>query len=262
MNLKTMKKTGIFMVTLLLVTSCAYLGKKLKLENNISSAKMKTVTINNIDFNVKAFYEFFTWENLPKDLKIERLKIVPFTNTNGDTHYYEVVYMPEGTLNWYQAAVLADEAGGYLACVTSKEENDFIFSMVDDKKYFWEFPKYIEGDSKGNHYEIMMGPMLGGYQPEGAKEPDGGWCWLSGEKWIYSNWAKNLDDGIIDKDPRDNTQPNNTGPERNQRTIGFGELNQPVPTWGDYSDDAGTYGLEKSGGERYAFIIEYNKKPI
>ncbi|MGD6729960.1 MAG: hypothetical protein ACPKMZ_02715 [Pleomorphochaeta sp.] len=56
----------------------------------------------------------------------------------------------------------------------------------------------------------MIGPSLGGYQTKGSIEPDGDWSWLSGEKWEYSNWAVNLDDGIIDKDPRDNTQPNDS----------------------------------------------------
>ena len=55
------------------------------------------------------------------------------------------------------------------------------------------------------------------------------------EEWSYSNWAVNLDDGVIDQDPRDNTQPNDSGDEEGSQPImGFGEMNEPVPTWGDY----------------------------
>lgn len=234
---------------------------KTNIENNTERGRQKVI-INNIEFDVNAAYDFFTWQNLPADLKYERNEIVSFINTNGDLHYYELVYLPDGNLNWYQAAYLADNAGGYLACATSEEENTFLFNMVNDRMYFWKFPKYIEGRSKDNHYEIMIGPMLGGFKHDASVEPIEGWQWLSGEAWEYTNWAQNLDDGVIDKDPRDNTQPNNSGQQHSQRTIGFGELNQPVPTWGDYSDDAGTYGMKRSGGKKYAFIIEYNHMPV
>lgn len=43
--------------------------------------------------------------------------------------------------------------------------------------------------------------------------------------------------------------------------MGFGEMNLPVPTWGDYMDDIGTYGRDRLPGRSYAFIIEYNTKP-
>ncbi len=105
-----------------------------------------------------------------------------------------------------------------------------------------------------------MGPWLGGYQPKGSTEPAGGWRWLSGETWDYSNWAVNLNDGVIDRDPRNNTQPNNSG-YSNQRVMGFGEMNQPVPTWGDYMDDTGVYGTTRRPGSSHGFIIEYDRKP-
>lgn len=261
-----MKKTkilslGALMSMAMFLGACTQSTNEIKGQGGGSPADTQTVTINEIELTVNAKYIFYTWDQLPSDLTIERKPIVEFTNTNGETHYYELVYMPNGTLNWYQAAYLADDAGGYLASITTPEENAFLFSLVNDEKYFWKFPKYVEGKSKANHYEIMIGPMLGGFKHDASVEPIDGWQWLSGEKWEYTNWAQNLDDGIIDKDPRNNTQPNNSGEQHSQRTIGFGELNQPVPTWGDFSDDAGTFGMERTGGKRYAFIIEYNKKP-
>lgn len=261
-----MRKTTIISLSIYAFITIIFFGcgqsksRKSNKHNNIEQDRQK-ININQIEFDVNANYEFFTWQNLPEDLKYERNEIVSFTNTNGDKHFYELIYLPDGNLNWYQAAYLADNAGGYLACVTSVEENTFLFNMVNDEKYFWKFPKYIRGRGKANHHEIMIGPMLGGFKHDASVKPIEGWQWLSGEKWEYTNWAQNLDDGIIDKDPRDNTQPNNSGEHHSQRTIGFGELNQPVPTWGDYSDDSGTYRMERSGGKRYAFIIEYNEKP-
>ncbi|MCP3921439.1 MAG: hypothetical protein GY714_02520 [Desulfobacterales bacterium] len=117
-------------------------------------------------------------------------------------------------------------------------------------------------ENQEDHHEIKIGPFIGGYQPPGSSEPSGGWSWLSGEKWRYTNWAVNLDDGVIDKDPRRNTQPNDSGGSRfGQRIMGFGGMNVPVPTWGDYMDDVGTYGKSRTPGRSYGFIIEYDKKP-
>lgn len=123
---------------------------------------------------------------------------------------------------------------------------------MSDKKFFWSF------DEDGGHYGISIGPFLGGYQPAGSQEPDGGWQWLSGDDWGYVNWAVNLDDGVIDKDPRDNTQPNDSGGD-GQPIMGFGEMNLPVPTWGDYMEDVGTYGKTRLPGFSYGFIIEYDE---
>ena len=62
-------------------------------------------------------------------------------------------------VSWVQAAILAESEGGYLASLTTPEENAFVFSLVDDDKYFWEFPDDYTADS---HYRIKLGPFLGG----------------------------------------------------------------------------------------------------
>lgn len=239
------------------LASTAIAADKNQQEPQKPSSETQHITINGVGFDVSKDYQFFTWDNLPEDLILERQPLKVFTNTDGETHYYEVVYNKNGNLNWYQAAKLAEEAGGYLASVTSQGENDFLYNLISDPKYYYQFPKYVEGKSRANHYEVMIGPMLGGYQPADAEEPLGDWRWLSGEKWAYSNWVKNLDDGVFDKDPRPNTQPNDSN--GGQDVMGFGELNLPVSTWGDYTDSAGTYGFRSP--KRMGFIIEYNPQP-
>ncbi len=85
---------------------------------------------------------------------------------------------------------------------------------------------------------------------------------MSGETWEYTNWAVDLSDGQIDKDPRNNSQPNDSGNSSHwQRIMRFGEMNAPVSTWGDYMDDVGTYGMERSPGRSYGFVIEYESDP-
>jgi hypothetical protein len=153
-----------------------------------------TVTINGVEFEIA--YELFTWDELPDDVIYERQPIQIFTGDDGVTRSYEAVYVSSGNLNWYQAAFLAQDAGGYLASITSEEENTFVFNLVDD--------------------------------------------------------------GGIDKDPRPNDQPNDSGDEEGSQPImGFGEMNVPVPTWGDYMDAVGTYGETRLPGQSYGFVIEY-----
>lgn len=43
--------------------------------------------------------------------------------------------------------------------------------------------------------------------------------------------------------------------------MGFGEMNLPVPTWGDYMNDVGTYGEDRLPGRAYTFVIKYEAMP-
>ena len=77
----------------------------------------------------------------------------------------------DSPLDWFaaQAAATASTLGGvngYLATITSQQENDLIASA---------FPG-------GGHW-------LGGFQPPGSDEPAGGWQWVTGEPWDYTAWA-------------------------------------------------------------------------
>jgi len=62
---------------------------------------------------------------------------------------------------------------GYLATITSLEESDFITANLLP-------PPAGENDV-----------WVGGYQDVGApdySEPSGGWRWVTGEPWVYTNW--------------------------------------------------------------------------
>lgn len=199
---------------------------------------------------------FDSFDALPDDVDYVREPIQSFERPEGDTHYYEVVLVNSMNVSWVQAAILAQAEGGYLASLTSAEENAFVFGLVDDDKYYWAFPDDYTTDS---HYRIQIGPFLGGVRVSTTEDSLAGWQWLSGEEWTYANWAQNLNDGVIDRDPRDNTQPNGNG---NQNVMGFGELNVPVPTWGDYWDTVAQYGKRgMPSGYNMGFVIEYNELP-
>ncbi|KAF0223121.1 MAG: hypothetical protein FD176_2092 [Rhodospirillaceae bacterium] len=187
-----------------------------------------------------------TFDTIP--VPFDRLTPVSFTLPGGETHWYEVVHLPQGGVNWVQAKSLAEQAGGYLATLHSTAENDFVFALISDRKFWFEWDH--------THNFVMNGPFLGGFQPAGASEPKGGWRWVNGEAWSYENWAR---DGMSgDNDLRNNTQPNDaTG---NQNVLAFGEVNKPVSTWGDFPHRFGTHG-EGREGRAQGFIIEYDKAP-
>ena len=188
----------------------------------------------------------YTFENAP--VPIVRIEPVTSKLPGGETHWYEVVYLPEGGINWVQAKALAEQAGGYLVTVHSDQENEFVFNLIKDKKFWFSWD--------ASHNYVMSGPFIGAFQPEGSKEPDGGWKWVSGENWTYSNWCK---DGVNeDRDPRPNNQPNDaTG---NQNVAAYGEVNEPVSYWGDFPHKFGTYN-SLFPGKAFGFIIEYNNNP-
>ena len=95
------------------------------------------------------------------------------TSSGGNGHSYLAV-ISSAPLSWAQANEKARNEGGYLATITSSQENDFVFGLINAPQYW---------------FLGQFGPYLGGYQPPGSSEPAGGWTWLTGEPWDFSNWA-------------------------------------------------------------------------
>ena len=105
-----------------------------------------------------------------------RSEAVPWAD-NG--HWYEVVYVPEG-ISWTEAKEGAKARGGYLVCITSSLENDFVYSLINKDERYWIT---IPGSDNGE------GPWIGAYQTDKLDEPAGHWAWVSGEPWSYTNCA-------------------------------------------------------------------------
>jgi hypothetical protein len=90
----------------------------------------------------------------------------------GNGHWYRPARVG-ATISWLTASNLAKIDGGYLATITSEEENNFVFNLINK-------PVYWNGE---------LGPLFGGYQRLNSPEPAGGWVWVSGEPWAYTHWA-------------------------------------------------------------------------
>ena len=144
----------------------------------------------------------------------------------GNDHFYQAVLIGE-PISWADANRLAQSLGGHLVTMTSQAEDDFVFRLIDDGKYWY----------RGVN---LRGPWIGAYQPEGSPEPDGNWRWVTGEPFEYTNW--------------DVGQPNNSSGLEHYAAFG----NQPnrVPRWND---------LRVDYPEIIAFVVEYsdpNRRPV
>lgn len=123
----------------------------------------------------------------------------------GNGHWYKAV-AATNSMTWTEADKLARAEGGYLATITSEAENRFVFKLVNSPEFFTA----AYGD----------GPALGGLQQDGASEPDGGWCWVNGDPWNYTNWH-----------PR---QPDNAWNEGEDRLHYYSGIPKtPAATWND-----------------------------
>ena len=163
------------------------------------------------------------------------------SGSGGNDHWYEVILHDpgmDGTLDpisWSYANTLAtgsQYAGsfGYLASITSGEENQFVASLIGSDGWVYG----------GNGY---MGPWLGGYQTENTSNAP--WYWTSGEPWEYTSWE-------------DNQPTNQTSGGEYQNYIHYYSRGTGDPvgqaTWNDHYDD---------GGDKvFGYVVEYNAVPV
>lgn len=88
-------------------------------------------------------------------------------------HYY-LICSPNQVTTWEEAAAYCQDLGGYLATITSQEENTFLTSL-------------ITGAGRRSAYIGLS-----------DKEEEGTWTWVTGEAFSYQNWRgtePNNDDG-------------------------------------------------------------------
>lgn len=96
----------------------------------------------------------------------------------GDHLYIAVV--PRNSTRSMDAVRLAEQTNGYLASISTKEENEFIFRLLNDDPKFWVL---------STDRIAWVGPGIGLIQQAGVVEPADGWKWWSEEAVVYTNWA-------------------------------------------------------------------------
>lgn len=169
--------------------------------------------------NLLLLLAFYLLVNNPQSARAQLMRW--HAADGGNDHYYEVVPAVNG-ITWNDASSSATNRGGYLATITSASENNFVFNLASQQTNIWY----------GGY-----GPWLGGIQPAGSAEPSGGWTWVTGEPFIYQNWAP--------------AQPNNNGGAESR--LHFGGLATMSSAWNDVSPTATNF--------TRGFIVEYPNHP-
>lgn len=92
--------------------------------------------------------------------------------SGGNGHYYKVV-VPDSLVTWQEAARAAEKMGGRLATIESPAENDFVYTLMENRKEAWT-----------RHGPYRLGPWIGGYY-------DGRWKWADGGAMDgFANWVE------------------------------------------------------------------------
>jgi len=133
-------------------------------------------------------------------------------------HYYEVVDLPAAS--WTESNADASsrtylELQGHLATITSWNENSFLVRTFGKR-------------ALGNRW-------IGGYQDKHSSEysePAGGWTWVTGEPWRFTNWFRN--------------EPNDAGGPGSENWLVI--RNDHPAKWNDFPD---------LGGVMAGYVIEY-----
>lgn len=150
----------------------------------------------------------------------------------GNGHWYKIVSVPQG-ITWPDANDAAIALDGHLATITSAQENAFVFQLAALRKEVWSY----DGSN-------TAGPWLGGSQADGAVEPDGGWSWVTGERFDFANWFGG--------------SPDNAQGLWNENAIHFWVTgaNEIGDTWNDIAKD----GRGFSGGIK-GYVVEFDQTP-
>ncbi len=150
----------------------------------------------------------------------------------GNGHWYEAIDVGEG-ISWTEANVQAVAKGGYLTTLTSEIENQWVFDNIAGDPARW----VVDG------FGFHTGPFIGGFQDTESpsySEPAGGWTWVTGEPWSYTNWAPG--------------QPNNALGGQDWLHFWTSDSTMPQPTWQDVP--------KNNAVNPISYIIEYEINPL
>ncbi|MBE6680243.1 MAG: hypothetical protein E7598_06970 [Ruminococcaceae bacterium] len=103
------------------------------------------------------------WTLLSEEANSSSSGVVLF---NGHTYH-----LYNNAKTWEEAKLACERLGGHLVTITSKEEQEFIASLID---------------SFGSQKQYWLGAS------DSARE--GTWKWVTGEKWSYTNWDRGMPD--------------------------------------------------------------------
>ncbi len=202
------------------------------------------------DEDLAAIYFDIEGEPLIPDLNILDYNLIgtvgggTVAGSSPDGNFYLVISAPEG-IAWTDANAIASSGTGHLATITSPEENQVVFDLIDDQ-LFW---KLFEPETDDTRPAQNIGPWIGGIQVNEEDGPTEGWEWVQPDDQspFVGIWdAGQPDDGAAtsSEDP----------PELAENRLAFHAPDDTrTATWGDYVDDP------EDEFKPIAFVIEYDQ---
>lgn len=149
----------------------------------------------------------------------------------GNGHSYQSFTASTG-FTWHAANQFANALGGHLATPDSQAASDWLFNHLSNSHDLWE----TSGDT-------AIGPWLGGLQDTSSphfSEPGGGWRWVTGNYFEYSNWGPDL--------------PSNEVPNSDFLVM-FGADGSPSSQWKDYPNSSSAV------TQPISFLVEWPRCP-
>jgi hypothetical protein len=142
-----------------------------------------------------------------------------------NSHYYARVDIPNAAIDWTDAR---DQAAsltylgrpGHLATVTSADESDFIAQHLLAN---------LPNDNTS---------WIGAFQPAASPEPTGGFKWVTGEPFVYTNWAPG--------EPNNQSLPN-------ENSVQFYTQGSLTQKWNDIPNQDPTF--------TRGFLVEFEPSP-
>ena len=150
---------------------------------------------------------------------------------SGDDHWFEVISVPGG-ITWTAANSDAQVDGGYLATITSANEDAFVYSLADYSQFWALYQNNDDGPWLGGTYDLASG----------GTGPIAGWSWVTGEPWSYTDWYPG--------EPDHQNYPPYNYPQDSLHFYGGNYV--PAPTWDDDWH---------SNSKTVSYVVEWNSKP-
>ena len=149
--------------------------------------------------------------------------IIPATAVEFNGHYYQVY---DNSMTWTEAKEYCEKLGGHLVTITTADEQSFVESIIKNgtKSCYW----------------------LGGTD----EESEGDWTWVTGEKFSYTHWGKDMPDNWETEDYLMMFKEDH--PSKPGNTFGY---------WNDLKNDCTCKGTPFFRKDAFGFICEWDEIP-
>ncbi|MBT6282619.1 MAG: hypothetical protein HOJ00_04455 [Phycisphaerae bacterium] len=133
-------------------------------------------------YHLEVYFKCTAWNDMhasyQRDSLIVEWEPIPLVQwqieDGGNGHWYQGV-TAWGGISWLEANAAAAEMGGYLATLTSADEDQFVCFTIAEPEELW----VMKGTPRG--------PWLGGQRTEEDCDLQA-MNWITGEPWNYTRW--------------------------------------------------------------------------